>query len=80
MWYSLKSVEEKLMYICNCNGLTVTDVIDASAKGLENARDFFSCHGVEEGCGKCLAEIEEYLLNSNKKNRHNDHILKSLRK
>ena len=65
------------MYVCNCNGLTVADVIEASAKGLENARDVFSCYGVEEGCGMCVAEIEEYLLNSNEKNRHNDHLLKS---
>ena len=55
------------MYICNCNGLTVTDVVEASTKGVENAGDVFSCYGVEEGCGKCIPEIEEYLLNSNKK-------------
>ena len=60
--------------------MTVTDVVEASTKGVENAGDVFSCYGVEEGCGKCIPEIEEYLLNSNKKDRHNDYILKSLRK
>ena len=56
------------MYLCNCNGLTVRDVIKACAGGITQAGEVFACYKVEKRCGKCVPEIEEYLLNSNKLN------------
>ena len=55
------------MYLCNCNGLTVTDVINASADGIQNAGDVFACYNAEKCCGKCMQEIQECLLNANNK-------------
>ena len=54
------------MYVCNCNGLTVTDVIRACSNDASTANDVFNCHGVEKCCGKCVPEIEECIENSNK--------------
>ena len=54
------------MYICNCNGLTVTDVAKACAEGIQNVGDVFACYNVEKCCGKCMPDIQECLLNSNK--------------
>jgi bacterioferritin-associated ferredoxin len=54
------------MYLCNCNGLTVTDVEKACADGVEKAGDVFVFYNVEKCCGKCVPEIEEYLQGSKK--------------
>ena len=54
------------MYVCNCNGLTVTDVVKACTGDLKTPFDVFSYFYVEECCGKCVPELEEYLLNSKK--------------
>jgi len=53
------------MYLCNCNGLRVTDVVKACMEGVSKAADVFACYGVEECCGKCIPEIEECLESSN---------------
>jgi len=55
------------MYVCNCNGLTVTDVVKACTDGLKTPVEVFSYYNVEKRCGKCVPEIEEYLLNIRKK-------------
>ena len=52
------------MYVCNCNGLTITDVVKACAGGIQKVDDVFSCYNVEKCCGKCVPEIEEYLQKS----------------
>ena len=54
------------MYLCNCNGLTVTEIKKACSDGLTNAEDVFECFGVEKCCGKCIPEIKEYINSSNK--------------
>jgi bacterioferritin-associated ferredoxin len=54
------------MYLCNCNGLTVKDVIKACADGVKDASEVFACYNVEECCGKCMPEIQEYLLRAKK--------------
>ena len=54
------------MYLCNCNGLTDARVKKACSDGLTNAEDIFKCFGVEKCCGKCIPEIKEYLINSDK--------------
>ena len=54
------------MYVCNCNGLTVNDVIKACADGIQKADDVFDCYNVEKCCGKCVPEIEGYLQKSKK--------------
>jgi bacterioferritin-associated ferredoxin len=54
------------MYVCNCNGLTVTDVVKACAGGIQKVDDVFVCYNVEKCCGKCVPEIEEYLQKSKK--------------
>ena len=52
------------MYVCNCNGLTVTDVVKACAGGIQEVGGVFACYNVEKCCGKCVPEIEEYLQKS----------------
>ncbi len=54
------------MYLCNCNGLTVTDVIKACSSGVTKPGEVFAFYKVEKQCGKCVPEIEEYFLNSKK--------------
>ena len=54
------------MYLCNCNGLTVTEIKKACSDGLTNAEDVFECFGVEMCCGKCVPEIQEYIITSDK--------------
>ena len=54
------------MYLCNCNGLTVKDVIKACEDGVQNADDIFACCGVEKCCGKCMPDIQECFLKSKK--------------
>ena len=54
------------MYLCNCNGLTVSEVKKACSDGLTNAEDIFECFGVEMCCGKCIPEIKEYMVSSDK--------------
>ena len=54
------------MYVCNCNGLTVTDVVKACTGDLKTPVDVFSYFNVEKCCGKYVPVLEEYLLNSKK--------------
>ncbi len=54
------------MYLCNCNGLTVTDIIKACSSGVTKPGEVFAFYKVEKQCGKCVPEIEEYFLNSKK--------------
>ena len=51
------------MYLCNCNGLTVGEVIKACSGGLSSATDVFNCFNVEQCCGKCVPEIKQFILN-----------------
>ena len=62
----MNNLGKELMYLCNCNGLKVTDVIKACSNDASTATDVFNCHGVKQCCGKCVPEIEECIENSNK--------------
>ena len=55
-------VLEILMYLCNCNGLTVGDILKVCSDGLRDPNDVFDCFEVEQGCGKCVPEIKQFLL------------------
>ena len=39
------------MYLCNCNGLTVGDILKVCSDGLRDPNDVFDCFEVEQGCG-----------------------------
>lgn len=49
------------MYVCNCNGITVSDVGQAHACGVREVADVFEHHGVEQCCGKCTSDVRDHL-------------------
>lgn len=50
------------MYICNCNGLTDTDVkIAITQDGAKSPRDIYEIHSCQVSCGKCVCDMEAML-------------------
>jgi bacterioferritin-associated ferredoxin len=47
------------MYVCNCNGVTRSEVDEAIEAGAKGPKDVLAHHGCEPCCGKCLPEIAE---------------------
>lgn len=47
------------MYVCNCNGVTCSEVDEAIAAGAQAPEDVLAHHGAEPCCGRCLPEIAE---------------------
>lgn len=47
------------MYVCNCNGVTASEVAEAIEAGAGSPKDVLSHHGAEPCCGRCLPEIAE---------------------
>jgi bacterioferritin-associated ferredoxin len=45
------------MYVCNCNGVTRSEVNEAIAAGARCPRQVLAHHGCEPCCGRCLPEI-----------------------
>ncbi len=50
------------MYVCNCNGVTRTEVDEAISAGAQGPEDVLAHHGCEPCCGRCLPEIAEDFL------------------
>lgn len=50
------------MYICNCNGLSETDVkIAITQDGAKSPRDIYEIHACQVSCGKCVCDMEAML-------------------
>jgi bacterioferritin-associated ferredoxin len=49
------------MYVCNCNGVTRTEVDEAIAAGAQGPEAVLAHHGCEPCCGRCLPEIADRL-------------------
>ena len=64
------------MYLCNCNGLTVTQIVRACSNGVTNATEVFSSFGAEQCCGKCVPEIQECLASAKEQNAFQDLVIK----
>jgi bacterioferritin-associated ferredoxin len=47
------------MYVCNCNGVTRSEVEEAIAAGAQGPKDVLAHHGCEPCCGRCLPEIAD---------------------
>ena len=47
------------MYVCNCNGVTKSEVVEAIEAGAQRPKDVLAHHGCEPCCGRCLSEIAE---------------------
>ncbi|HRK63477.1 MAG TPA: (2Fe-2S)-binding protein [Terricaulis sp.] len=47
------------MYVCNCNGVTRSEVDEAIAAGATGPEAVLAHHGCEPCCGQCLPEIAD---------------------
>jgi len=47
------------MYVCNCNGVTRSEVEEAIVAGAQRPKDVLAHHGCEPCCGRCLPEIAD---------------------
>lgn len=52
------------MYVCNCNGVTETEVEEAISAGARRPEDVLGHHGCDPCCGRCLPEIAETIENT----------------
>ncbi len=50
------------MFVCNCNGITETEVKTAVRSGVESWDDVHAFYGCEPCCGKCQCEIVETIV------------------
>jgi bacterioferritin-associated ferredoxin len=50
------------MYVCNCNGVTRSEVVEAICAGARAPKEVLAHHGCEPCCGRCLPEIAESLI------------------
>lgn len=53
------------MYVCNCNGLTESNIKDAIDSGAIKAEDTLKHHGCLPRCCGCLNGIQ-HMINDNK--------------
>lgn len=50
------------MFVCNCNGITETEIRGAVALGCSTVGDLQGALGVASCCGKCLPDVRRVLV------------------